>query len=105
MNRAPSCGSTGARAPVRLRSRRGSFAVFERRFQPIINDDGTLLRGWRDLPRAPDWPRHIWTMIEDGDDNRWSLSPGIRLVNRISFVLCAVPWTDIDLQQPDYLYD
>ena len=104
MSQAASRGTTGAPAPVRLRIRRGSFATFERRFQPIINDDGTLLRDNTGLPLSPDWPRHIWTMIEDGDGNRWSLSPGIRLVNRVGFVLCAVPWTDADLQQPDYLY-
>ena len=48
-------------------------------------------------------PHLVWTIVE-GDKHLW-VSPGFRFVNRIDYVLCAVPWTDDDVGQPDYRYD
>ena len=87
--------------PVRIRACTGSWNTFERRFQPIDRPDSATYWGREQLPDDVD-PRLVWTIL-DCEGNLY-LSPGFRFVNRIDYVLCAVPWTDDDLKQPDYLY-
>lgn len=84
------------------RTRIGSWSTFERRFRPIDSPDQTLWWGREQLPRDVD-PHLVWTIIDC--DGKLTVSPGFRFVNRIDYVLCEVPWTDEDRQQPDYRYD
>ena len=88
--------------PNKIRTRSGSWRTFERRFQPIDSPDGTVWWTAEQLPQNVD-PHLVWTIVE-GDKYLW-LRPGFRFVNRVDYVLCAVPWTDDDVQQPDYRYD
>ena len=88
--------------PLKIRTRSGSCTTFERRFQPINGPDGATYWRGEQLPKAVD-PHLVWTIVE-GDSHLW-LRPGFRFVNRIDYVLCAVPWTDDDVQQPGYRYD
>jgi hypothetical protein len=85
------------------RTRAGSWTVFERRFRPIIRNDGSLLWDRSELP-APDSIdcREWWTVLDC--DGRLYLSAGFRLVNRLGYLRCEVPWTDGD-QLRDYRYD
>jgi hypothetical protein len=48
-------------------------------------------------------PHLVWTIVDE--DGRLYVRPGFRFVNRIDYVLCQVPWTDEDVEQPDYRYD
>lgn len=85
-----------------LRTRCGCWSTFERRFRPIDGPEGALYWRFDQLPRPLD-ARHVWTIVDSGDGKLY-VSPGFRLVNRIDYVVCAVPWTDDDARQPDYRY-
>jgi hypothetical protein len=84
-------------------TRARSWNVFERRFRPIDRSDHTPLWELSEVqpPDVIDY-RHWWTVIDC--DGRLYLSAGFRLVNRIGYVRCEVPWTDAD-QLIDYRYD
>ena len=89
-------------ATVPIRTRIGSRTVFERRFNPIVREDGTFIWDRSELPDAivaEQW----WTVLDY--DGELYLSPGFRFVNRFGYVRCATPWTDADRLQPDYRYD
>ena len=88
--------------PARIRTRSGSWRTFERRFQPIDGPNGATYWRGEQLPDDVD-PRLVWTILDC--DGHLYVSPGFRFVNRLDYVLCAVPWTDEDQQQPDYRYD
>lgn len=87
---------------VPIRTRCGSWPVFERRFNPIVRADGSLIWDRSELPEAivaEQW----WTVLDY--DGKLYLSPGFRFVNRLGYVRCTTPWTDVDQLQPDYRYD
>jgi hypothetical protein len=100
MNPEPSLSTSKRR--IMQRTRCGSWRTFERRFQPIDSPDETVWWRREQLPDCID-PRLVWTIVDE--DGRLYVRPGFRFVNRIDYVLCALPWTDDDLQQPDYRYD
>jgi len=85
----------------RPRTRSGSWSTFERRFQPIDSPDETVWWRFDQLPKHVD-PHLVWTILDC--DSRLFVRPGFRLVNRIDYVLCAIPWTDEDTRQPGYRY-
>ena len=87
---------------VKIRSRTGSWNTFERRFRPRINADDTILVDLFELPKEID-PHLVWTVVDE--DGRLYLCPGFRFVNRFAYVICEVPWTQVDEQQPPYRYD
>lgn len=100
MTNEPSLPSPERRTTQRARC--GSWRTFERRFQPIDSPDETV---WWDREQLPDGvdPHLVWTIVDE--DGRLYVRPGFRFVNRIDYVLCVVPWTDDDLQRPDYRYE
>lgn len=89
-------------SPIKIRSRTGSWTTFERRFQPRINADDTVLVELHKLPKDID-PHRVWTVTDD--DGHLYLNPGYRFVNRFAYVICDIPWSETDQLQPPYLYD
>ncbi len=87
---------------MKLRTRCGSWSTFERRFEPIDSPDLTVWWRHEQLPENVD-PHLVWTIVDE--DGRLYVRPGFRFVNRIDYVLCEKPWTDEDVEQPDYRYD
>ncbi len=87
---------------IKSRSRSGSWSTFERRFRPRTNADDTVLVDLFELPKGTN-PHLVWTVTDE--DGRLYLNPGFRFVNRFAYVICDVPWTEADTQQPPYLYD
>jgi hypothetical protein len=87
----------------KVRTRIGSWNTFERRFKPIVGPDGALYWRREQLPKDID-VRCVWTIVE-GDSGRLYVSPGYRFVNRIDCVVCEVPRSGTDDDQPDYRYD
>lgn len=85
-----------------IRTRCGSWRTFERRFRPIYGPAGATYWHREQLPKPLDI-RHVWTIV-DGGNGKLYVSPGLRFVNRVDYVYCAVPWTDDDERQPDYVY-
>jgi hypothetical protein len=86
----------------KLRTRRGSWRTFARRFRPIDGSEGSLCWRLKQLPQNVD-PRRVWTIADC--DGQLFVRPGYRFVNRVGYVFCQVPWTDEDRLQPDYRYD
>ncbi len=88
---------------VTKRTRARSWTIFERRFRPIIRPDRTPLWELSEVrpPEATNL-RHWWTVIDCAGG--LYLSAGFRLVNRICYVRCEVPWADSDARI-DYRYD
>lgn len=89
--------------PTRPRTRCGSWRTFERRFRPLDGPDGGAYWRYDQLPKPLDLQR-VWTIV-DGGNGRLYVSPGLRSVNRLDYVYCAIAWTDDDARQPDYRYD
>ncbi len=100
MNPEPSLSIPERRAKQRTCC--GSWDTFERRFQPIDSPDETVWWSREQLPDGVD-PHLVWTIVDE--NSRLYVRPGFRFVNRINYVLCQVPWTDEDIEQPDYRYD
>jgi hypothetical protein len=85
------------------RTRARSFALFEKRFHPLIREHSTLIWNLDELPAAArNMICHWWTVLDC--DGKLYLSAGLRFVNRIGYVRCQTPWTDPD-QHIDYRYD
>ena len=87
----------------KIRTRCGSASTFERRFQPIIQneEDGSVIVEPWDVPPDADY-RYWWTVVDGGD--KLYVGPGFHFVNRIGYIQCEKPWSDDDLKQPDYVY-
>ena len=84
------------------RKRCGSWRTFERRFQPLPAPNHDVLWELRgEVPADADY-RYWWTVVDC--DGRLYVTPGFRFVNRFAYIRCAVPWTDDDERQPDYVY-
>ena len=64
---------------VPIRTRIGSWNVFERRFKPIVREDGSLIWERSELP-ADIEPRQWWTVLDC--EGRLYLSPGFRGATR-----------------------
>lgn len=85
------------------RTRCGSWRTFERRLEPLPAPNHDLLWEVRgEVPDDSDY-RYWWTVVDC--DGRLYVTPGFRFVNRFAFIRCAVPWSEDDERQPDYVYD
>ena len=77
--------------------------MFERRFRPVVRDDGSLIWHRDELPfLEPIEPRQWWTVVDC--DGKLSVSAGFRFVNRIGYDRTALQWTEID-QMRDWRYN
>lgn len=86
-------------SPVSQRAR--SYAVFERRYQPIVNANSELIRDWRDLPSDVD-EHFVWTVVDA--EGRLYLVPGFATVNYFGRVLCRQPWPEEEQRKAGYVY-
>lgn len=88
---------------IKPRKRAGSFDQFVERYHPIeLDNNGLILHNREDIPPHMG-SRHIWTVVE-GDNNRMYLVPGWSIVNRIGYVVCDVPWCEVEYTNPGYVY-
>ncbi len=73
--------------------RAGSWAEFERRFNPLMwsgeNGDDTDVILDTHVGLTCD-PAHVWTVVE-GDNGEWYLCEGWHLVNRMGYVIARNP--------------
>lgn len=83
------------------RTRPGLWETFEKRYQPIEADDGSICRHWIDIPDDTD-ERNVWTVVDC--DGRLYLTPGYASVNYMGRVLCANPWPDEEISLPGYRF-
>lgn len=75
---------------------------FVERFKPETDENGDLYRQ-RDWCDAADWKmieqaageRRLWTAVEN-DHGNWTLVNGFHRVNRLYYVICAVPYAEGD---------
>jgi hypothetical protein len=84
------------------RKRTGSADVFDKRYQPIPRPDGSLLRDWNDPEILAADIRYVWSVTDC--DGRLYVTPGYAVVNYFGRLLCAVPWPDVEMENPDYRY-
>ena len=77
-----------------------SYAVFERRYQPVEHGE-SILRDWQDIPSDTD-EHLVWTVVDC--DGRLYLTPGYTYVNYLGRVLCAKPWPEAEFSGPGYVY-
>jgi hypothetical protein len=82
---------------MKFNARAGTFNQFERRYQPIEVSDGTIMRD--SVPAGTDY-HLVWTVLDC--DGKLYLGPGFHFVNRMGYVLCAVPFKSEDTR--DYVY-
>lgn len=85
----------------KARTRAGTYATFERRYQPVAQADGTILIDHGDLPKDID-PKLVWTVVEA--EGKLYLTPGFATVNYFARVVCEAPWPDSELTNPGYVY-
>jgi len=90
------------------RTRAGTFATFDRRYEPVAMPDGGIIRPWDDAEvlAAFDSARFdlVWTLVDGDNGLHTYLVPGFATVNYVGRVLCAKPWPDSELMAPGYLY-
>ena len=82
-------------------TRAGSWSLFERRFRPITQFDGSLIWDYAELPQPVDVHR-LWTVVDC--DGRLYASAGFHYVNRLGYIRTEVPWGQTDHLR-DYRYD
>jgi len=71
-----------------------SYSTFEKTFKPIMSDNNDGLKQFDTIDELPVERdvRKIWTICDE--DGTTFLSPGIRMVNRLAYVLTKESWTD-----------
>jgi hypothetical protein len=69
------------------------------KFQPVAKDGLLLFDPTDETDRAfLDMidPHHIWTEVDSGEASEYAVLPGVRLVNRIGYLVTVVPWAEDD---------
>ena len=84
---------------IKPRTRAGSWWSFKRRYKPIDTPGGGFMRDT--VPDDTDY-RYVWTVVDC--DGRLMLCPGYHFVNRMGYVLCEIPFSDLEESQPGYVY-
>lgn len=74
--------------PTRLLSEDEFFEEFS------PDNNGGSFYSWMAIKNLD--PHYVWTIVEPPDDPKNNLYaiPGVRIVNKIDYVVCAKPWTD-----------
>ncbi len=92
---------TAVAPPKRCYRRPRRWETFEKLFEPIERDGGTVL--WYPGEVGPDPDPHDWWTVLDCD-GRLLLAAGFHFVNRFAFIRCARPWGGEPNDHPEYLY-
>ena len=77
--------------PTRVFRRARRWETFEKLFQPIARENGTVLWEPWEVPTDAD-PREWWTLLDPMTSGQLYLAAGFHFVNRLNFVRCAVRW-------------
>lgn len=89
-------------APGMPRAR--SWRVFERRFAPMVRDNGELIWQPGEVPADSDH-RYWWTVFDPMcGGNRLYLAAGFHAANRLAYVQCAIPFTGGAADQHEYVF-
>ncbi|WP_296204136.1 hypothetical protein [uncultured Hyphomicrobium sp.] len=89
--------------PERPMKRALSWNVFERRFQSLNRQDGSLIWEPSEVPDDADW-RYWWTVLDPMTSGTLYVAPGFHFVNRLGYIRCAVPWGGEWERHPEYVY-
>ena len=89
-------------AVVKPRQRAGSWASFVRRYRPIEQQDGDVVRSWSDRKVLGANERLIWTLVDC--DGTAYVVPGFHTVNYVGRILCEIEWSDIEELNPGYVF-
>jgi hypothetical protein len=83
--------------------RREDFDIFVDKFNPLYNATGdsflieTYGEDYEKVKKAGH--EYVWTLLDC--DGKMYLTPGIRWVNRMNYIICQKPWKE---GQRDYFY-
>lgn len=89
--------------PTRLYLRPRRWETFERLFDPITREDGSLL--WNPGELQPFYPldcREWWTVLDC--DGKLLVATGLHYVNRLGYVRCKNLWGGEHDAHPEYYY-
>lgn len=98
-DRVPLCAGDPVMPPDKQPSRALPYAVFQRRFKPILVN-GDIRR--EKLPRDP-VEVHWWSVFPT-DTHRWHIMPGIEPGHAAFFIKCRVPRGGDNAKHPVYAY-
>lgn len=87
---------------IKPRNRAGTWATFCRRYEPVAQEDGSVLRDWDDPAVRRVSENHVWTVVDC--DGRCYVVPGFATVNYLGRILTARPWPDVEFSLPGYVY-
>jgi hypothetical protein len=79
-----------------------SWRVFERRYEPIPFEDGSLIWPLHALPTEPN--RREWWTVLDPMTGRLYLTAGFSFVNRFGYIRCLHHWDGEAADHPEYVY-
>lgn len=81
------------------------FDIFSEKYKPIDRDDSTILfetygEDWDRVKEANSEGNYVWTVIDA--DGKLYLTPGVRLVNRLNYVICEIPYEKGCIEEYEY---
>jgi len=89
--------------PTRTYKRAGRWETFEKLFDPITHNGGTLVWNVGEVPTPADC-RYWWTILDPMTTGQLYLAAGFHFVNRLGYVRCKNPWGGDFADHPEYLY-
>ena len=78
--------------------RAGTYDTFEKRYQPLTKEDGSILfeTYGRDLTKVIDTPvDRVWTLLDC--DGKLRIVAGYHIVNRMNYIITKYPWMNNEL--------
>lgn len=85
---------------VPYRTRAGSWRLFEKRYDPKIKPDDSMLFEWDDVKDLDE--EYVWTVVEA--EGKMYAMPGFHMVNRMGYVIGQKPWCSMESYCPGYVY-
>jgi len=78
--------------------RAGRYSTFEKHYQPLTRDDGSILfeTYGDDLNKIIETKHnHIWTLLDC--DGKLRIGAGYHIVNRMNYIITKYPWISNEL--------
>jgi hypothetical protein len=88
-------------APPR-KGRASSWSTFERRYDPIVDPSGTVVRSWNDPAVLAASVRQVWTVVDA--EGHLYVVPGLATVNYIGRIITRKGWSDVELTNTGYRF-